>query len=68
MNQGPVRSRRGLGDVVEVVAKPAAKMLGMPTDCLPCQKRKEKLNAISDAAVRKVNALGRRIFRGKIAT
>lgn len=41
-----VRKQFGLGDLVELVAKPIAKVIGLPENCLPCQKRKEKLNRV----------------------
>lgn len=48
----------GLGDAVEVVAKPIAQVLGIQ-DCLPCERRKQALNAASARAKHGI----RRMFR-----
>lgn len=34
----------GLGDVVAAVAKPVARAVGLPADCVPCARRRAKLN------------------------
>ncbi len=48
----------GLGDAVEIAAKPIAEILGIK-DCLPCERRKQALNAASARA----GAGIRRLFR-----
>lgn len=35
---------QGLGDIVELFAKPIAKALGLPENCSGCARRKQKLN------------------------
>ena len=57
--QKPAQAPRGLGDVVETVAKPIAKALGIK-DCAPCQRRKELLNQ----ATARARAGVKRIFGG----
>ena len=49
----------GLGDAVEIAAKPIAEILGIK-DCLPCQRRKQVLNAASARAGARIRRLFRR--------
>ena len=45
IRQNPeVRTTFGLGDAVEVIARPFARLLGK-TNCADCKRRKELLNA-----------------------
>ena len=53
------RRSMGLGDAVEVIAKPVARVLGIE-DCAPCLQRKAQLNAISDRASARIRGLFRR--------
>lgn len=53
------KAPKGLGDAVEVVAKPVARALGI-VDCGGCAKRKEALNRLTA----KARAGVRRIFGG----
>lgn len=53
-----VRRKFGLGDAVEVVAKPVARAFGIK-DCAPCQRRKAALNAAGQRAGSRI----RRFFR-----
>ena len=48
----------GLGDAVEVVAKPAARLLGIK-DCAPCARRKAALNAAGSRVSARIKALFR---------
>jgi hypothetical protein len=70
-NSPVMRRKFGLGDAVAVVAKPVARALGLPEDCLPCQQRQAALNAagnaVGSAVARKASSIGRRIFRGRTA-
>jgi len=55
----PKPLKRGLGDIVEKLVKPIAKLsdkiLGTSfVNCRPCQKRKEKLNKLGDKIMGKV--------------
>lgn len=42
-----VRAKFGLGDLVEVVARPVARAFGVDPGCEPCARRKELLNRIT---------------------
>lgn len=46
----PTTPERGLGDAVETVAKPIARVLGIDEDCGGCARRKAKLNEVSRVA------------------
>lgn len=41
----PARRTVGLGDVIEVIARPVAKLLGIK-DCQKCKDRQERANAV----------------------
>jgi hypothetical protein len=43
----------GGGDLVAKVAKPVARMLGMPENCSPCQQRQALLNQLFPNLVRR---------------
>ncbi len=58
-HKGPKRSSMGLGDVIEVVAKPIAKALGI-TDCEPCERRKAALNTAGARARSQIRKMFRR--------
>lgn len=46
VRQNPeVRKKFGLGDAVEVIARPFARVFGK-TDCAPCKRRQEALNRV----------------------
>lgn len=47
----------GLGDAVEVVARPVAKALGLDPDCAPCARRKAALNGMSQRAGARIRNL-----------
>ncbi len=41
----PQRRTVGLGDVIEVIARPVARMLGIQ-NCAACKERQERANAV----------------------
>lgn len=58
--RGPVLSPDGarglrIGDAVARVAKPVARVLGVPQDCEPCRRRQDQLNKLGDS-LRRITA------------
>lgn len=42
----PRKAITGIGDIVEVVAKPVAEAIGLEENCNGCEKRRKKLNQL----------------------